>query len=155
MPDSPLYEHDDDLSLPPTAGERRQRLRRAEDADRVVEHWAAWLVRNKIKLISVVAAVSAFVGSLATSMGFRLYGPPQDIAAVRVEYKAADSAIVVRVVRLEGDKTSMDSRMGAVERKLDLLTFITCVGLRRTDPAMVPPDCQPVIQERAQTRTQP
>lgn len=149
MPDSPLYEHDDDLTLPPITGERRQRLRRAEDTDRVVEHWAAWLVRNKLKLISVVAAVGAFVGSLATTLGFRVYGPPQDIAAVRVEYKAADSAIVVRVVRLEDSRTGLDARMGAVERKLDLLTFITCVGLRRTDPAMVPPDCQTVIQARS------
>lgn len=151
MPDAFTPDEQDDYSdptIPPVVSERRQRLRRAEDTDRVVEHWAAWLVRNKLKLLSVVAAVSAFVGSLATSMGFRLYGPPQDIAAVRVEYKSADSAIVVRVVRLEDGKSSMDARMGAVERKLDLLTFITCVGLRRTDPAMVPPDCQTVIQAR-------
>ena len=147
-PDSD-YEHDDDLTLPPIAEERRQRLRRRDDTERVVEHWAAGLLRHKVKLISVVAAAGAFVGSLATTLGFRVYGPPQDIAAVRVEYKAADSAIVVRVVRLEGDRTGLDSRMGAVERKLDLLTFITCVGLRRTDPAMVPPDCQTVIQARS------
>lgn len=127
--------------LTPTSEDRRSPPR--------TERRGLWA---RVKEIGAVAGLAVTAGTLlggaAVTMGFRLQGPPQDIAAVRVEYKSGDSAIVVRVIRLEDGAMSMANRLGSLEQKVDFSTYIQCVTLRRTDPAMLPPGCTPIIQSR-------
>jgi hypothetical protein len=53
-----------------------------------------------------------------------------------------------RRVDLEPRVSLLESRVDRLERGLELLMYMQCVQLRRTDPAALPPGCEPVIQAR-------
>lgn len=90
----------------------------------------------------VVALVASLVGGLLVLTGFRLIGPGEDVAQVKADLKKSDSVHTAR-------ETMLVDRVGSLENKMDLTTYILCVSARRYDPASAPPGCTPVVAKGA------
>lgn len=97
-------------------------------------------------IIAIATSAATALAVLGATLGFKLMGPPADIAAVdqkvealiteRVAFRAAqrasDSMMLLRIVRLENTA--------------EMNRYMLCVITRRSDPALTPPDCQTAIQ---------
>ena len=120
MPDSVLQSS----GSPIPAQDRREEKRRITDRD-----WP--------KLLGAVAILCAAAGLLAGTLGLRVWGPPQDVAALST-----------RVKSLEDGAQQTTARLGRLEDASRFQSYLVCVQLRRSDPTALPPDCTPIIQSR-------
>jgi len=88
-------------------------------------------------LVALAVGVYMLFGAASSTLGLRLWGAPQDVAA-----------LTTRVQKLEDGARETIDRIRALETASHFQSYLVCVQLRRTDPAALPPDCTPIIQSR-------
>lgn len=99
-------------------------------------------------LVTACTAIATAASVALASFGFKVMGPPAEIAAVRNDVTAVkgtvtdlkiqvDSIIVTR----ERNKYETDAKLTALDVKSDQALDLLCILLRRQDPTLVPKKC--------------
>jgi hypothetical protein len=99
-------------------------------------------------LVSLCTAVATAASVALASFGFKLMGPPAEIAAARQDItmvRGSVTALQVQVdsILVERDRFRLEqeTRDARVEAKISLNLYLACVLVRKQDPTLVPPDC--------------
>lgn len=100
------------------------------------------------KVAGAVGAIALVGGSMLTALNRRIVGPSDDIAALRRDMLAGDTAIARRVdvnsAAIANDRALRDSLVRIVLRfdaKLDRMAYSQCVLARKIDPDLRPDGC--------------
>lgn len=92
--------------------------------------------------LAIALALGTLVGGIGSALGFKRYGPAEQVHEVRVQVSRLDSAMNVRVTRLEVSTTKVNADVEKIRTDQEFHSYLLCVILRRTDGAAVPPRCE-------------
>lgn len=94
--------------------------------------------------VTLASAVGALVGFFMSTVGMRIVGPEQGIAAVRADVLRVDTAHVRRIEALEAQERGLKEQVSALQKDGEFQSYLSCVILRRIDQAAVPPRCSTI-----------
>jgi hypothetical protein len=109
-----------------------------------------WLAESAATL-SAVLLLCGGIGSVVTVMGFKLWGPTQEAAQIRVEVRQRDSTLTVRVIKLEDGASRQLDELRAVKEDIRSLFFLQCESMRRSERG-APTMCFDILQARRPPR---
>lgn len=117
----------------------------------VTDHRSAQGQKRLLKmggLVTAATAIATAVSVAAASFGFKVIGPPAEVAEVKrsvsaVDTKVEDLKLVVDsiVVDRQRYRYYMESKLTELSVKQDQTQYLVCVLIRRQDPTLVPKEC--------------
>jgi hypothetical protein len=125
--------------------ERRHEPRRAADMDRATNEWARMIIVHRGKVIAGAFAVGSAFSSLVTTAGWRLFGPPQELAAFVEKQRVVDSAFVVRITRLEIARAEDRTLLEETARKAGIANYLICWTSEQARPGARVPGCREIL----------
>lgn len=108
---------------------------------RVQRGWKKWAAF----CAAVAAVVSATVG-LMTWLGWTNLSPDD-------RFRQHDTMMRSTIGSVQSEVDSLKSRVGNIEEAVDLMSYLLCVQIRRTDPAALPPKCNDTTIRNLAPRT--
>lgn len=92
--------------------------------------------------LALAIAFGTVIGGVGSALGFKRYGPPEQIAEVRSHVVDLDTTVRARIGRVELTHTQIQNDIAAMRNTQEFQSYLLCVILRRTDGAAVPAQCQ-------------
>lgn len=112
-------------------------------ADRPVERRQDYKhFRATASILALAIAFGTIVGGVGSALGFKRYGPPEQIAEIRQDVAKQDSLVTARIGRVEAAAAQVQTDLTAMRNNQEFHSYLLCVILRRTDNAAVPRQCQ-------------
>lgn len=99
-------------------------------------------------ILTIAVMVGGIIGGMASIMGFKWFGPAQQVQALSSHVTSLDSAMNVRVTRLEVAAIASGASIQALKDTVNLIksegqfnSYLLCVVVRKVEPSAVPGKC--------------
>lgn len=123
------------------AAEKRIPPTRAEDAYLKGEHAAITSLAKVGRIAAGAAAIAMVIGATLGFIGYKRWGPAEQLALEITARVAGDDALALRVTRLESVADTMNKSINGLREEARFQSYLLCVVLRKIDPVAEPPGC--------------